>query len=140
MYLKLINMEKNGVLEAEGKFIIEYDEEKKVVTISTPGNNRIEISDDAKSITLKDQHRNEIVMNDNGIKLTSGKDIVLKAQGNISIEASGKFKAKAVQDMAIEGMNVNIKADLNAKVIGRATAELSASGQTTVKGAMVMIN
>lgn len=140
MHLKLINMEKNGVLEAGGKFVIEYDEEKNVVTISTPGNNRIEISDDARSITLKDQHRNEIVMNDNGIKLTSGKDIVLKARGNISIESSGKFKAKTDQDMEIEGVNVNIKAKVSAKVIGSASAELSASGQTTVKGAIVMIN
>ncbi|MDD3038736.1 hypothetical protein [Bacteroides sp.] len=133
-------MGKNGVLGAGGKFVIEYDEEKKVVTISTPGNNLIEISDDAKSITLKDQHRNEIVMNDNGIKLTSAKDIVLKAQGDISIEAPGKLKVKAMHDVAIEGMNINVKAQECAKVTGTALAELSASGQTTVKGGMVMIN
>lgn len=122
------------------KLQVEFDDEKKIITIVTPGKNSIVISDDAKSITLKDQNRNEVVMNDSGIKLTSGKDIVLKAQGNISMEATGKLTGKATQDASIEGMNVNIKAQIGAKVTGSATAEISASGQTTVKGAMVMIN
>lgn len=131
--------QKRGLITPQ-KLQLEFDDEKKVITIVTPGKNSIVISDDAKGITLKDQNKNEVVMNDSGIKLISGKDIVLKAQGNISLEATGKLTVKATQDASVEGMNVNVKAQVGAKVTGSATAEISASGQTTVKGAMVMIN
>lgn len=119
---------------------MELDDEKKMITISTPCKNSIVISDDAKGIKVKDQNRNECMMDDKGIKLTSAKDIVLSAKGNIQLDAKGKIAVKATQDVSIEGMNVTAKAQTSLKVTGSASAELSASGQTTVKGAMVMIN
>ncbi|MEG1164631.1 MAG: hypothetical protein RSE31_07885 [Anaerovoracaceae bacterium] len=133
-------MENNGILDIGGKFLIEYDEEKKLVRISTPGSNKIEISDEKKSITLTDQHNNEIVMDSNGITLNSTKDITLKAKGNISMDADMKLSGAAKQDVNLDGLNVKVQAKVGASVKGNATAELSASGQTTVKGAMVMIN
>lgn len=133
-------MGNNGVLDVGGKFIITYDEEKKVVVISTPGNNLIEINDDYKQIRLVDQHKNEIKMDSGGITLTSSKDIILKAKGNITMDATMKLSGTAKQDISLEGMNVKVQAKIGASVKGNATAELSASGQTTVKGAMVMIN
>lgn len=133
-------MENNGILDIGGKFLIEYDEEKKLVKISTPGSNKIEISDEKKSITLTDQHNNEIVMDSNGITLNSTKDITLKAKGNISMDADMKLSGAAKQDVSLDGLNVKVQAKVGASVKGNATAELSASGQTTVKGAMVMIN
>lgn len=123
-----------------GKLTVEMDDEKKIITIKTPGGNTVTISDDAKGITLADQNSNKIEMNDSGIKLTSGKDITLKATGNITLDATGKADIKAKQDASVSGMNVNAKAQMSLKLAGTATAELSASGQTTVKGAMVMIN
>ena len=119
---------------------MELDDEKKMITISTPCKNSIVISDDAKGIKVKDQNRNEYMMDDKGIKLTSAKDIVLSAKGNIQLDAKGKIAVKATQDVSIEGMNVTAKAQTSLKVAGSASAELSASGQTVVKGAMVMIN
>ena len=133
-------MGNNGVLDVGGKFIITYDEEKKVVVISTPGNNLIEINDDYKQIRLVDQHKNEIKMDSGGITLTSSKDIILKAKGNITMDATMKLSGTAKQDISLEGMNVKVQAKIGASVKGNATAELSASGQPTVKGAMVMIN
>ena len=133
-------MENNGILDIGGKFLIEYDEEKKLVRISTPGSNKIEISDEKKSITLTDQHNNEIVMDSSGITLSSTKDITLKAKGNISMDADMKLSGAAKQDVNLDGLNVKVQAKVDASVKGNATAELSASGQTTVKGAMVMIN
>lgn len=122
------------------KLKIELDDEKKVITVITPGENSIVINDEDKSITLKDQNKNQIVMGEKGIEISSDKDIVLKAKGNITSEATGKMNIKANQDTTIEGMNVTAKAQTSLKVTGSASAEISASGQTTVKGAMVMIN
>lgn len=122
------------------KLRIEFDEEKKVITVATPGKNTLEISDDGKYIRLADQHKNEIRMDSGGITLTSAKDITLKAKGNITMDATMKLSGTAKQDVSLEGLNVKVQAKVGASVKGNATAELSASGQTTVKGAMVMIN
>ena len=122
------------------KLRIEFDEEKKVITVSTPGKNTLEISDDGKHIKLTDQHKNEITMDSGGITLSSAKDITLKAKGNITMDATMKLSGTAKQDASLEGLNVKVQAKIGASVKGNATAELSASGQTTVKGAMVMIN
>lgn len=122
------------------KLRIEFDEEKKVITVATPGKNTLEISDDGKSITLTDQHKNEIKMDSGGITLTSHKDITLKAKGGITLDATSKISGTAKSDISLDGMNVKVQAKVGATVKGNATAELSATGQTTVKGAMVMIN
>lgn len=122
------------------KMRIEFDEEKKIITVSTPGNNKVEINDDGKSITLSDQNGNSVKMDKNGISLSSAKDIKLTAKGNISMDATMKLSGTAKQDASLEGMNVKVQAKIGATVKGNATAEVSASGQTTIKGAMVMIN
>lgn len=122
------------------KMRIEFDEEKKVITLSTPGKNTVEISDDGKYIRLTDQNKNEIKMDNGGITLSSAKDITLKAKGNITMDTTMKLSVTAKQDASLEGLNVKVQAKVGASVKGNATAELSASGQTTVKGAIVMIN
>ena len=119
---------------------VEFNEEKKEITISTPGENKMVISDDAKSITLTDQHQNEIKMNDGGITLTSAKDIILEAKGEITLKATTKINGTAQSDISMEGANVTVQAKMGATVKGNASAELSASGQTVVKGAVVRIN
>ncbi|WP_044270820.1 type VI secretion system tip protein VgrG [Bacteroides timonensis] len=122
------------------KMRIEFDEEKKIITVATPGKNTVELSDDGKHIKLTDPNKNEITMDKDGITLSSAKDITLKAKGNIKLDATMKLSGTAKQDVSLEGLNVKVQAKVGATVKGNATAELSASGQTTVKGAMVMIN
>jgi Rhs element Vgr protein len=122
------------------KLKITFDDEKKVITIVTPGGNSIELNDDTKVVEIKDQNSNVIKMSSDGINLTSNKDITLKATGNITLDATGKLNLTSKQDVAIEGMNINGTAKVGFTAKGNATAEISASGQTTVKGGMVMIN
>lgn len=122
------------------KMRIEFDDEKKAITLVTPGKNQIEIDDDGKCIKLSDQHKNEIVMDSNGIMLSSGKDIVLKAKGNVKTDATAKVEIAAKSDVSIDGSNVKATAKIGFAAKGTASAEVSASGQTVIKGAMVMIN
>jgi uncharacterized protein involved in type VI secretion and phage assembly len=122
------------------KLTLEFDDDKKVVTLKTPGNNQIIISDDKKNITLQDQNSNILTLSENGISLESSKDITIKAKGAISLDATGALSAASKADVDVKGNNINIKANIGVAAKGSATAELSASGQTTVKGAMVMIN
>jgi Rhs element Vgr protein len=127
-------------LWTKGLLKVVFDDEKKVITIVTPQNNTIVLSDDAKSICLTDQNSNKIEMNTSGILLDSPKDIVINAKGKVSISAVSNIESSAQADIKSEALNINNTAKVGFVAKGSATAELSASGQTTVKGAMVMIN
>ncbi len=124
----------------KSKMKLTFDEEKKIITLITPGNNMIVISDDGKSIELKDQNNNSVKLSSGGIDLDSAKDINIKAKGNITIDAMAKVNITAKQDVAVSGLNINATANVGFTAKGNATAEVSASGQTTVKGGIVMIN
>ncbi|WP_300056539.1 type VI secretion system tip protein VgrG [uncultured Roseobacter sp.] len=109
-----------------------FDDEKKIITVETPGGHSVVMDDDATSITLTDSTGNKIEMASGGISMTSPGDITLSADGAISISAT--------TDATLTGMNVTAEADTAFTGKGGATAEVSASGQTTVKGGIVMIN
>ncbi|PAX53007.1 type VI secretion system tip protein VgrG [Brunnivagina elsteri] len=111
---------------------VSFDDDKKIITLETPGGNKIIISDEDKGITLKDQNGNTMTMNDSGITIKSPKDITL--------EATGKLTLKATQDTSIEGLNVKIKANAQFKAEGSAGAEVSTSAIAVLKGSLVQIN
>ncbi len=131
---------KTKAIVSKNKLVIELEEEKKEITIKTPGNNQIFISDDQKTIKLSDQNGNTIAMDNSGIKIDSCKDVTINAKTNIKLTATSNIETKSTADTKIQGMNVTGTADVGMTMKGSATAEFSASGQTTVKGAMVMIN
>ena len=121
---------------------IEFDDDKKIITIQTPGENEIVISDDAKGITAKDQNKNTITTNADGISIkdSNSNEIVMSAAG-IEIKSSSDIKlSTSAGDVTIAGLNITNTAQVAIKSSGQASAEISASGQTTIKGAMVMIN
>ena len=122
------------------KMKMEFNEEKKIITIITPGANKIVISDDGKSILLQDQNSNKVTLDSAGITLDSPKDITLKAQGKIVMNATNNIEATAQMDIKQTGLNITSTANVGFTAKGSATAEVSASGTTTIKGAMVMIN
>jgi Rhs element Vgr protein len=124
----------------KSKLKLEFDDDKKVITIITPGNNQIVISDDGKSILLKDQTNNQVKLSESGITLDSPKDITITAKGKISISATGNVEINAQADIKAGATNITHTANAGFTAKGNASAELSASGQTTIKGSMVAIN
>ncbi len=78
--------------------------------------------------------------NDSGVAIESVKDIKLSAKGDVDITATGSIALKANSDVKADGTNIQLSAKTSFTAKGNASAEISASGQTTVKGAMVMIN
>lgn len=135
--------EKNTIkaFSTKGALKIEMNDEDKVFTISTPGENTVVLSDKDKSIILTDQHKNTVTMNDQGITLKSGKDIVIDAVGKISLKAGQAIDVSSSGgDVSLKGLNVKGEGQVGMSMKGGATAEFSASGNTTLKGAMVMIN
>jgi Rhs element Vgr protein len=119
---------------------LEFDDEDQTITLTTPGGNQVVFSDKDKSVVIDDQNGNRIELNPDGITLDSPKDIRIKAQGAITLEAVNAVTVKSQADVSTEGLNVNCTAQVGFVARGAASAELSASGQTTVKGAVVLIN
>jgi Rhs element Vgr protein len=99
-----------------------FDDEKKSVTLETPGGNKLTVSDEDKGITLEDQNGNKITLNDSGISIESSKDLILKAAKNLRIES----------------MNAEVKAQSAFKASGNGSAEVS-SASTTIKGSAATI-
>ena len=73
---------------------------------------------------LVDENKNTVRLGSEGISFSSEKNIEIIAGGNIKMT----------------GQSIDLHAQTSLKAKGTATAELSAAGQTVVKGAMVMIN
>lgn len=119
---------------------IEFNEEDKVITITTPGNNKLIFSDKDKSILMQDQNNNKLELNSSGITMDSPKNISITAKGTITLDAIGTVSITSKADVKSAGLNVNCEGQVGFVGKGAATAELSAAGQTTVKGAIVMIN
>lgn len=119
---------------------LNFDDQQKILTILTPAGNKLSLDDNGKAIKLTDQNGNSVTMDQNGIALKSDKDITLKAGGNISLTATGKLNLSADQDAALSGNNISHNAKMGFTAKGNSSAELSASGMTTIKGATVSIN
>ncbi|MBQ4766342.1 type VI secretion system tip protein VgrG [Pectobacterium versatile] len=124
----------------KSKLKVIFDDENSVMTLKTPNGNSIVMSDKDKSITLTDQNSNTISMGESGINITSNKDITISAKNAVKIESTGDTTVKATGDAKISGLNVSVQANTGLTLKGNATAELSCSGITTIKGAIVKIN
>lgn len=143
---------KTKAIVTRAQLRIEFDEEKKIVTIATPGGaadttdlsaetlNKVVLDDDQQSILLQDQNGNKVELCPDGIKLDSPKDIAITAQGKITLDATGEISVASQADVGVNGSNVSLEAQIGLTAKGSGSAELSASGNTTIKGAMVMIN
>ncbi|MGK3963625.1 type VI secretion system tip protein VgrG [Sorangium sp. So ce118] len=84
--------DKSGIVTKFGTAItlLDPDKDKASVTIETANKNKLVIDDDAKSILLSDQHGNSIAMGEDGIKITSGKDLSLTIEGKKKVTITGK--------------------------------------------------
>jgi Rhs element Vgr protein len=132
------NTIKTIVTKAQHK--VTFDDDKKIITVETPGGHTLVMSDEDTSVTLTDSNANKLELSGSGIAMSSPSDIKISADGSVSISGTGGVTVSSPADVSVSGMNVSAEADIAATVKGGASAELSASGETTVQGAMVMIN
>ncbi|MBU6167420.1 MAG: hypothetical protein KGQ86_00140 [Bacteroidetes bacterium] len=120
---------------------IEFDDKDKVLTLKTPGGNSILVSDKDKGITIKDLNGNQIKTSSSGIEITSDFNITIKSSQKVTITGTtGVDVSCSGGDVSLKGLNLAAEAQIKASIKGTAQAELVASGQTVVKGGVVMIN
>jgi len=119
---------------------VEFNDADQVISVTTPAGNRLVFSDQDKTLVVADQNGNSIKLTAAGIALESPKDISLVAKGGITLDAGKAIGVRAGADLELNGLNIACRAQVSLSAKGAASAELAASGQTTVKGAMVLIN
>ena len=116
------NNQKGYVSRSEIKLL--FNDDKKSVTIETPGKRVFEMNDDTGTITIKDGDGNKVVIEQKGI----------------SIEASQEIKIKAGTTLSMEAMSISIKADTSLEAKGSASAKFEGGGMAEIKGGIVKIN
>ncbi|MDB4918394.1 type VI secretion system tip protein VgrG [Mucilaginibacter sp.] len=88
-----------GFVSRKGLKLI-FDDELQQVSIHTSKGNRILINESKKFIEINDVNKNNITLNAEGIEINTANNLVIKAEGDISI------KGKAVK---IEGSKIELK-------------------------------
>jgi uncharacterized protein involved in type VI secretion and phage assembly len=138
-----------------------------VKAIQTRSGNKVIMNDKEGSVLVEDKDGNNIKIDGAGnINIKSKESIVLacgeakielKKDGTINltgknITTNAQQKAKMVSGQAaftadgqgneakMEGMKANVNGSMEAKVAGGAKTDVTASGNVTVKGALIMLN
>jgi Rhs element Vgr protein len=120
---------------------IEFQEDKKIITITTPGKNQVVLNDEEGSIKLSDQNSNSITMSSSGIEIKSASAMTIKAATSLALEAATGGSVKVTGgDLSMQAVNISNEGQASFKAKGNATAEFTSSGQVKIQGTMVMIN
>lgn len=127
-------------LVTKSKLEISFDEQNKIIEIKTPGKHTIKMDDKSGAISIQDSNRNTVSLSKGGIAMDSASNIKITAKGNITIQATGNLDLSAKANASMEGLQVAHKAKAKFSANGAASAELTASGMLTVRGALVKIN
>lgn len=114
---------KKGYKSRSGMELI-FDDKEKSIMLKSPHGNIMKLSDEDEGLVVTDQHDNAIILHKEGIILTSSKDLVVKAKGEVKIS----------------GQKVSVKADMEAKVEAKSGLSLSCNAMTELKGNIVKIN
>ena len=116
------------------------DKEGPEIIIKTPKGGLIQISDKKKSIEIIDQNSNKVVLSNDGINLTSSKDINLNARASITIKSGKDVIVSGTQNINFKSMNINAQASMKAILSGNASTEVKSGMATIIKGTTVLIN
>ncbi len=113
------------LFQTRSEMKLHFDDDKIVMSLSTPAENQLVLSEEDEAITLKDQHGNSVLLNSDGITLESAADMNVKSSGDITIEAGGALELKAGTELKGEGA---------------AGVEISSSATMKISGSLVEIN
>ncbi|MCT4697164.1 type VI secretion system tip protein VgrG [Candidatus Cardinium sp. TP] len=134
------NSFKSFISKEKLEFSFHDDKEGPEIIIKTPKGGLIQISDKKKSIEMVDQNGNKVVLSNDGINLTSSKDINLNARASITIKSGKDVVINGTQNINLKSMNINAQASMKAILSGNASTEVKSGMATIIKGTTVLIN
>lgn len=136
-------IEKNSLkaIVSKSGISVQFDDENKVYTVTTPAKNTMIISDKDKKITIQDQHSNSIVMSADGITIKSPKDISIEADQSLKLTGKqGIHISSSGGDVEVSGINIKETAQSQYSAEGSLMAKINSGTELTLKSAMIMIN
>lgn len=102
-----------------------FNDEKKSITLETPGGQSLVIDDDQGSIVITDSNGNTITLDSSGITMDSGGDVAITASTAVTAES---------------GTELSLTAGTEFKATGSAGAEMTTSAIAKIEGSLVQIN
>lgn len=112
---------------------IHMDDDKVVLTLTTPAEQQIVFDDDKGEVLLKDKNGNSLRMDSGGITIECCDTLSIKTKGTTRLDVGSNAELKSAT-------GIEIKAGTNLKLEGSAGTELSSPAVTQVKGSLVQIN
>ncbi|WP_243575233.1 type VI secretion system tip protein VgrG [Candidatus Cardinium sp. cByotN1] len=134
------NSFKSFVSREKLEFTFHDDKEGPEIIIKTAKGGIIQISDKKKSIEMVDQNGNKVILSNDGINLTSSKDINLNASASITLKSGKDVIISGTQNVNLKTMNINAQASMKAILSGNASTEVKSGMATIIKGTTVLIN
>lgn len=131
------NHEKGYVSRSGMKMV--FNDDEKSIKIETPAGKKVTISEKDGVMSLEDENNNKIIMDAAAISVESGKDIKLKATGDLTIEAVN-IKLTPSANFTVSAGGASIEAGSGSAKLSAPTVSVEGSGQTTIKGGIVQIN
>jgi Rhs element Vgr protein len=129
-----------AIVSKSGMYI-QFNDDKKILTITTPQNNTIIIDDDQAQIKVIDQNNNIVLLSSDGITVTSFKDITLTADGKVNITGKQGVTIKAPGgDVEVKGINIKETADSQYSSEGGQLSKITGGMELVLQSAMIMIN
>lgn len=129
------------------KYQLLFHEEDEKVILSTSDDNSLTINEADGIIELADANDNKITLDENGVKIVSGKDLVLEVKENLKIEAKENIemkgkKVKIKGDLAVEAESkIEMKGDLavkaNSKIEMKGDLAVKANAKVEIKGTKI---
>jgi uncharacterized protein involved in type VI secretion and phage assembly len=132
------------------EILLQDEDKKQKVQLTTPGKLSVLLDDENSSVTLKDGNgKNTVVVNskkgtvvvtaEKKLTFALGSSTVVSVDsGGVSIKA-GSIKIEASQSLELKGQNSTYSGGM-VKISGSSSLEASSGGMAQLKGAMVKIN
>ncbi len=110
--------------KSKSGLVLLFDDEAPAITLQTPNGNMATLTDQDAGIVLTDENSNEVLLSADGITLTSSKDLIISAKGEVNIT----------------GQTINLAADIEANIEAKTGVTLASNAMNTIKGNPVKIN
>ncbi len=131
---------------SKSKLKIEFDDEDKVLTISTPAGNQVILSEEDAGITILDQNMNKLTLSEEGINMESPSSITISAEESVTISGQAGVTISSEADISINadaslsqsGLEVSISGETALDMIGDEVASITTSGELSINAAVIL--
>ena len=122
------------------KLEIDFDDDKTILTVKTPGGRKITLDDTGKTLKIEDPFSNSITMGEQDVTILSGKSMTIKSGTDLTIQSGTSMTQTAGGDYTLTGNQVSATGKLGLSLVSNTNATLKGSIELAVSAPIVKIN